>query len=573
MMGLPQCAGLRRHPRLVATSVLRAGLVALFPGVLVAQKRTVGVVVDSASLAPIPGAVVTITDSLGRARRQLLTDNAGKFALMVTRASVGLRVTKIGFKPATAGDQWVDERSLEIRMAPIAIVLDTVRTGGHAICPTDEFRGGSAALLWEQARSALLANVVARRALPAAATIAKFRQVFDPRGGRLLGQRVSHSSGSEQRPFGTVAPAQVLASVGFVVDQDDGRAYFAPDADVLLDPAFAANHCFGVVTDPTQHASRIGLSFGPTANAGNGLPDVAGILWFAADSLQLRAISFRYVNIEQAAERAGAGGELEFRTMRNGVVALTRWTLTAPVVTRKRSRLGSRLLPSQDSVTEINRIGGALVRASWPDGVTWEASLGTVIGRTMRSDGEGQVPAPGIRVSIDSTDYSVSSDSNGYFRIANVFPGLYTARYRDVALAEFGAEHDLQARVVVREAEDTLSPELFSSYMEIQRRTCGQQRTAPNTALLFGELSVDGRPPEWPVDVSVTWPGVGNNMTGRRRVTPKSRGRFLICGLPRGRILSIQVERDGAALLDTIVKSPLVAVGIVRLRVNPPRSQ
>jgi hypothetical protein len=439
------------------------GFLLMLPlGVLHAQERIEGVVRDSASGAPIAGAVVTISDSAGQARRQILTDVNGRFSVTVTSAWPDLRVIKIGFTPVElTGDTWRGNRTLNIRMAPFAFTLEAVKSTTSSKCQGNQDNGKAAAALWVQARSALLATVVARRSLPATATVAEYRRVFDTTGVRLLGQSVHGDSGEARRPFGAVASAHILAGTGYVLDHDDMRQFLAPDADVMLDPAFARGHCFGVVVGTDAHQGDVGLTFRPAEHSNAAVADITGTLWMTITQPQLRSLSFKYVNIEESVENAGAGGTLYYRTMGNGVVALTTWRLLLPAVAK--FRVGWRAAPivGGNPVVKVDDVGGVLVHGTWPDGSTYQAPLGTLLGRVVRGQFSNASPAACIRVWIDSTYYSATTDSLGTFRIRDVLPGRYTVRYRDLALTTFGAR-DEAIDVTVKPGDNALPLRRFS---------------------------------------------------------------------------------------------------------------
>lgn len=548
-------------PRALIT-VIAVAAALLIPGALKAQ-HAVGTVRDSASEAPIPGAVVTLTDSAGRVSRQLLTDGHGRFTVPADVRWARLRVTRIGFSPVVVGYGPTTHAVVDVRMVPITIMLDTIRASTPAICGLADASGNTAAALWDQARAALLANVVARRAIPATAVVVGYHFVFDSLGLQELNRRTTHRSGNEQRPFGAAASASELSRTGYVIDGGGTREYLAPDADVLLDPRFSANHCFDVTLDRDGHPDQVGLAFRPAQNANSRVVDVAGTVWLDAGHPALRTIAFHYVNLEHSAEQAGAGGELQFTTMRNGVIALTRWSLTAPVVAQQERHWGGGAVGVHDHVVQVDRMGGLLASATWPDGVTWQGSVGTVTGRVVR--GDPPVAAAGAQVWLESTDDTATTDSAGIFHLPAVLPGRYRLRARDPALADFDVDPGVGTDVVVKAGEDSVRVPSLTSYSQIKRSVCGTEHRVLNSALLFGQLMTTDGPPTWPADVNLTWPEVGASANAHQRVEPQSHGRFYVCGVPRGRVVSLQVRRDSVVWLDTVVTAPRAPIGVLSL--------
>jgi Carboxypeptidase regulatory-like domain len=563
---LAPTAGLHAHAirRVLGRVVL---LVIMVASPLSAQ-RVAGTVRDLTGLDPIPGAVVTLTDSAGRTLRQVMTDARGRFSTQVAAPWVRLRVLRIGFRPDDESVRAASARasSLDIRMQAIAIQLDAVQASTRKICGNEDSGGDAAATVWQQAQAGLLATIVARTALPANSRILRFRQVYDSLGERLLQQRTSVDSGGGQLPFAAAASAQNFARIGFVVDLGDARRFFAPDAAVLLDSRFAENHCFSLTTDPSEHPGEVGLAFQPGENASTNIVDVAGTLWMDGGELQLRSMSFHYVNLEGAAMDAGAGGSLTFSKMANGVVVLSRWSLTAPVLARRMARWGEPP-GSHYTVTQVQRIGGVLAQASWPDGVQWRGPVGAVDVQVVR--GIAAIPARGVRVWLETTGDTDVTDADGRARFTDVLPGEYTIRERDEALAAFDVEPVVQATVNVREGENSAPPLTLLSYDDIQRGVCSGDRTTQFTAVLMGQLSTDSGPPKWPLDLRLTWPGIGSSSVIERHLSPAADGRFSICGVPRGRVISIQARRDTAVLLDTVVTSPTAPVGMFAFTLKP----
>lgn len=549
--------------------VRAAFMVVTLAPTLMAQ-RVAGTVRDRASLEPISGAVVTLTDSAGGTQRQVMTDAMGRFFAQVTAPWVRVRVLRIGFRPVDDSVEPASARagSLDIRMTGIAIQLDAIQASTRKICGVEDAGGDAAATVWQQARAGLLATVVARTAVPARARILSFRQVFDSLGQRLLQQRTTTDSGSAQVPFAAAASAQNFARIGFVVDQGVSRLFFAPDADVLLDSRFAETHCFSLTTDPSGHPGEVGLAFQPGANASTNIVDVAGTLWMDGRKPQLRTMSFHYVNLEGAAMAAGAGGSLTFTTMANGVVVLSRWSLTAPVLTRRMARWGEAPGPHY-AVTQVQRLGGVLAWASWPDGVQWRGPVGKVEVRVVR--GTAAIPAQGVRVWLETTEDTVTTDADGRAHFTDVLPGVYTIRETDVELAAFDVEPAVQATVNVREGQQVAPTLSLLSYDELQERVCSGERSSQFTAVLMGQLLTESGPPKWALDLRLTWPGFGSSSVVDRHLSPDTEGRFSICGVPRGRLISVQVRRDTTIWLDTVVTSPSAPVGVFSFTLNPQR--
>src|SRR5205823_7641029 len=89
-----------------------------------------------------------------------------------------LHVRRIGYRPRDLALHAADT-VLDFRLQPIVWSLGTVTTSRQRVCPDD--KGGSDALdLWEQARAALLASVVAREARPPRLHLSSFERELEP---------------------------------------------------------------------------------------------------------------------------------------------------------------------------------------------------------------------------------------------------------------------------------------------------------------------------------------------------------------------------------------------------------
>jgi Carboxypeptidase regulatory-like domain len=550
----------RRRRRLGAPLGIALLLAATAPSA--GAQRVVGTVRDSISRAPIPGAVVTVSDAAGHALRQLITDTGGRFDAGLPPAATRLRVLRIGFRPVERAvhAQAGQTVTLDLRMPAITIVLSAMRTRSEKICGNRRADGGAALELWQQARAGLLATVVAREAVPATVRMLTYRQAFDADGRRLLEQRTTLTAGTSQRPFGAAASAGDFERTGFVVDADGFRTYYAPDADVLLDPHFAADHCFSVTLDSGRHPDEIGLAFEPARSASDRIVDVAGTLWLRAGTPELRSMDFHYVRIEDAAAAANAGGAITFTTMPNGVVVLSRWAMVAPVLVRRTSY---RREPGvwQYEVTQVQHIGGILAEASWPGGVHWYGPVGALVGRIVR--GAAASPARGVRVWLERLADTVTTDASGAYRFDDLLPGRYTLHAEDPALAPFHAQPAVQTDVVVPDRPDTLRALALLSYADIERRLCQGEPADSATTVMMGRLLANGAQPDGDADLQLTWPAGKTAEGARTKVSREAHGRFYLCNLPRRRFVSVRALRDETVWLDTVVTLPDAPVSMM----------
>src|SRR5215467_7924711 len=122
-----------------------------------------GTVRDSASRQPIATVVLILADSAGKAIVRNLTNERGEFRVQLPAGARRLQLLRIGFRPRDVAlpppiDGVV---TLDLAMRMIPTLLDPVQVTDSPNCPRRDDRAAAFAL-WDQARSALLAAVVAR---------------------------------------------------------------------------------------------------------------------------------------------------------------------------------------------------------------------------------------------------------------------------------------------------------------------------------------------------------------------------------------------------------------------------
>src|SRR5205085_5942545 len=152
---------------------------------------------------------------------------------------------------------------------------------------------------------------------------------------RIRSQIVHAQSGRTKRPFVASAAPAAFAQHGYMSEDNTGRVFNAPDADVLLDESFATTHCFHLQASDATHSDQIGLAFTPVPDHyRDTLVDVNGVIWMDNTTPQLRSLDFLYTALEPAATDIRSGGHLEFRTMPNGVAFIERWHLRLAIMTQ-----------------------------------------------------------------------------------------------------------------------------------------------------------------------------------------------------------------------------------------------
>lgn len=541
-----------------------------------------GVVRDSASREPISGAVIMVLDSAGQPSSSTIAGADGRFRIARSAASKRIRARRIGFRPREIpipGGAVADTAELEITMGRIPQILASVRVIESSHCPGST-ANGEAAQLWSQARDGLLASIVARDAKPASIQTLTFDRATAPRDGLVLSHRHRIQAASRTtRTFKARASAAVFAERGYVQEDGGDRVFDAPDADVLLDESFTATHCFRLVPGSGARVDQIGLAFAPTRRR-RGIADVEGVLWLDRAKPALRTLEFRYTELDGLTMAARAGGTVDFETMDNGVVIITRWSLRMPVLAARARRSdppspwNTRREASDISLAEIRESGGLVIAATWPDGVRWTQPVGALTGTVIEQ--VSRKPIAHALVTFAGAWDTVATDTAGRFVVTTVLAGRYDVVALDTSLIAYVEERSVRRTIDVQErGTNDVTFELPAKDESI-RRLCADARMRPQSSVLLGRIRrADGGAPG-KLEVRVAWQddfvvsggsiGVGES---KRTIEPDSVGRFHVCGVVRERPIRITVQRNGLTIADTAVFVYDTVVARVDLLIPP----
>ena len=127
-------------------------LLGLSAGALGAQRLT-GTVSEAMSGQPVAGAVVSLTDSAGKALDRTVADRQGRFTLAVPADARLVQVKRIGFLPlnrALPDSARSTTAGIEIVLQRIPAELPPVTVVENGACPPNTTTGQALAL-WEQA--------------------------------------------------------------------------------------------------------------------------------------------------------------------------------------------------------------------------------------------------------------------------------------------------------------------------------------------------------------------------------------------------------------------------------------
>ncbi len=401
---------------------------------LLASQDLRGSVRDSASHEPISGAVVLLLDSSGVVLVRRITDERGQFRIATASAARWARVVRIGFQPREIRVPTTTDgaAAFDVTMMSVPTMLASVRIKDQSHCPRRNDRAAALGL-WEQARAGLLATIVGRESSPAIIHRLAFERTLDGNSDRITRFLVSEDSAVDaSKSFNAVHSAKDFVTSGFSTDSAGTQTLFAPDADVLLDDAFAGGYCFRLAEPSHARPRQVGLAFAPAEHPRDRV-DIDGTLWVDTAARALRDIDYRYVGLPFRADDYHPGGRISFRQMANGIVLIDRWYIRGVSAVRDTLDVAGRLRVRDRLYATEN--GGELARARWPDGQTWHASLGAL--RIHAVTGTMQ-PAAGTVIALPGTPYRATADTSGEIWIADLVPGPYSVEVVDPRLAQLG---------------------------------------------------------------------------------------------------------------------------------------
>lgn len=506
---------------LMATAILRP---------LSAQQLR-GTVRDSASRSPIPGAVLVFLDSSGKALGRNITNDRGEYTVVLDAAMRRMQVLRLGFRPRTlAIPQTVDGIArLDIAMVTIPRLLESVTILDQPNCPRRDDRAPAFAL-WEQARTALLAVVVARETNAPHVVRLLAVQRRDA-NDRLTSQTVLLDSATTMRPFNAVRNAAQFVERGFLYDSAGARGYGGPDAETMLDDAFASGYCFQLAAADSARPRHAGISFEP-ATRRRGRVDITGTLWIDTARRALSDIEFNYLS-PGIMERHKAGGRISFLTLSNGSPVIDRWSLrSADFVRNPATQMTARAI--LNAPIEIRETIGELALVRWGDSTEWRGPLGTLRGRLA------DAPRAGVQVRLLDTDYRAVTDSTGRFEIPRVFPGTYRIGIIDPLFAEIDLMLMTYNRVAAaRDSVSELSI-VAPTARDYVAGACEASKTVADGVLVLRVESPNGLPAEG-ASVDVRKFVEGNAQRVAQGKTDRN-GLYHLCNAPLGVPLTLRVE-------------------------------
>jgi hypothetical protein len=327
--------------------------------VAVGNAQTVrGVVTERASGTPLVGVLMTLTrdDSGGAVVVTGLTNERGAYSLRASQPGrYRLGAKRIGVRRyESEGIELASfqEVQRDVELEALAYQLPTVTVASNALCVRRADQAGRVASLWEEVRTALTAAQVSLRDRLVRARVVRYVQELDAQSLEVKSERLRRQTdGVVERPFFSL-PADALSRGGYWrVMPNDSITYYAPDADVLLSPVFARDHCFELAEGRGQRDGLTGIAF--ELAAGREPPDVRGTIWLDERTFELRLVEFRYSRLPVATGNRNIGGEVHFARVPTGAWIVSKWFIRMPRY-NDQPRMRSTGVPGQRPIPEYS---------------------------------------------------------------------------------------------------------------------------------------------------------------------------------------------------------------------------
>lgn len=312
----------------ITTAAIFAGLL---PGVARAQDAQ-GIrirVVDSASTAPLRGALIALIDADNDVVAEALSLESGSRYFPVAAGRYRVRVRRIGYRPHLSQPVTVPRTGeLVISVPANPVTLTSIVISARSRCQS---LAGSSELasVWDEVGKALQASRLTMEDLRSVGQAWKYRKTTTP-GGAVITADTNRFIVTNPRAFRALDPAD-LARAGYVRgDPASGWDFYGPDETVLLSPSFAATHCFRLVRNPDDER-LIGVAFEPVR--GRRVSDISGTVWIDRRTNELRNIRFKYVNAGYFSDFGGSG-ETRFTRLPSGAWIVDDWHVRGPILRR-----------------------------------------------------------------------------------------------------------------------------------------------------------------------------------------------------------------------------------------------
>lgn len=443
---------------------------------------------DVSTAGPLQGVLVVLTDPAGAHVRSALTDPRGQFLFAgIAPGPYTVRAELIGFstmvRTVTVADR--ETALVELKLESRAIELEGLSVEAEGRCSLRPEAGLRVAEVWDEIRKALeAARWTDEHGVYEYRTRRYLRDV-EEQTGLVLNQESSRGRVYLSAPYES-RPAHDLMENGFIqspTDGSQGDLYFAPDASVLLSDIFLDSHCMRLRAGDGDEAGLVGLAFEPVR--GRRIPDISGTLWVDPNSWQLSHLEYLYENTPPNVQTRGIGGEVTFQLLPDGTWIVPEWRIRMPLLALGRDFEGRETVYQYG----YREQGAAVLTAREPGGdVVFSASTASLEGVVLEE--LTSEPVAGAVVSLVGTDYRVTTDAEGLFRLVGVVPGRYDVMLEHPAMQAHGYEPE-PVGVVLAKADVASVMLTLPSPLTLQEATCPEQiDSRPHgSAILVGRVT------------------------------------------------------------------------------------
>jgi hypothetical protein len=489
--------------------------------------------------------VVWLSDSVDHFLSRGVSRDSGRFDLPRLVGSTRLHVQRIGFRPKTVHIGETDSL-VDVSLTPVALQLAAMQARDRRVCPGKT--GDTTAFeLWDQARAALWASVIAREIIPPVIKLRSYTETYAPATKHMVDQTIETKQVEDDRSYVAGHQPSQFARDGYMSESASGtRTYFAPDEWVLFDTSFVETHCLHAVMGDPTHTGQVGVAFDPIETADRDtLVDVKGVLWIDTERRRLTTLEFTYTGLEPAEK--GAGGVVHFTLSPRGTAIVDLWQIHAMQLgTDERSpRRGlPRRYHSEYYVVKGLLIGGEIVSITWSD--HGELPYPRVVGTVVDS---ARQPVAGARVWLYGGKDTVVSNASGKFELPPKLPGDVVVLASDSALAGVGISRAIPRHLVTSGKGD------FNVELEYHSRSAALASICPGLArrkakgvVITHVVDVNGAGvPKASVDVVLDPRAAPAGASGNVLHTETDdQGSFTLCGTVVGYAMSVRATKGGA---------------------------
>ena len=507
------------------TWVLVLASVMMVPVATHAQ-RVRGNVVESDATTPAAHVALLLVDSAGTMVARGQTGGSGAFEMVAPAPGrYAIRALRVGFAPTasevfTLGAETV--HTVRIVLGGQRVTLPSVQVTDRAACGSTRGTGGALLDAWDQARAALQGASVARGEGIASTTRVAWMRSRSLEGdgdAQVVFDQPRESSGEAFRS----RSALDLVRHGFMTEAGDSVEFHAPDAQVLLDPEFAAWYCFGLVAPPAEHPDWLGLSL-RAQGAVEGRVTIDGTLWLTRSGA-LQYFEYRYAGMDKVYDEAEPGGRVDFLQLRGGQWIVSRWMLRMGEALTEVRRQNVGRNESRWQRTRLLRVverGAWVHRVQLADGQFIEPNRGVMHVMVAAAD-QGPELLQGSEIELPDEALAATLPASGRVNLEGVAPGAYrvlvrTPLMRDVGL---GPETTTVTFLPLSGEVRVAAPSLTT----VKQRLCP---TNPRDAIAAGRFAMGGATPALAVRRAQDPAGPGIP------VVVGAEGRWHACGLSKG---------------------------------------